>query len=128
MTFLGCKSIKNGQLYHFLDVRKSWERQVSKKFYNKCSENPRSQIVFRTDILQKLTLGAPDWIINGYYLILLDCSQPVTNKGISNHPGEKAKKRFQRHFDSHFLYGITIQEVRKEISKQFEQLMPTKYC
>ena len=24
--------------------------------------------------------------------------------------------------------GITIQEVRKEISKQFEQLMPTKYC
>ena len=24
--------------------------------------------------------------------------------------------------------GITIQEVREEISKQFEQLMPTKYC
>ena len=24
--------------------------------------------------------------------------------------------------------GITIHEVRKEISKQFEQLMPTKYC
>ena len=24
--------------------------------------------------------------------------------------------------------GITIQEVKKEISKQFEQLMPTKYC
>ena len=24
--------------------------------------------------------------------------------------------------------GISIHEVRKEISKQFEQLMPTKYC
>ena len=40
------KSVKNGQLYHFLDVRKSWERQAGKKFYNKCSENSRSQIVF----------------------------------------------------------------------------------
>ena len=30
-TFLGQKSIKNGQLYHFLDVRKSQERQASKK-------------------------------------------------------------------------------------------------
>ena len=27
----------------------------------KCSENSRSQIVFRTDIFRKLTLGAPDW-------------------------------------------------------------------
>ena len=32
----------------------------AEKFYNKCSENSRSQIVFRTDIFQKLTLGAPD--------------------------------------------------------------------
>ena len=30
-----------------------------KKFYNKCSENSRSQIVFRTDIFRKLSLGAP---------------------------------------------------------------------
>ena len=30
------------------------------KFYNKCSENSRSQIVFQTDIFRKLTLGAPD--------------------------------------------------------------------
>ena len=52
--------MKNGQLYHFLNVRKSQERQASKKFYNKCSENSRSQIVFRTDIFRKLTLGAPD--------------------------------------------------------------------
>ena len=42
---------------------KSQERQASKKFYNKCSENSRSQIVFRTDIFQKLTLGAPElWL------------------------------------------------------------------
>ena len=38
------------------------ERQASKKFYNKSSENSRSQIVFRTDIFRKLTLGAPEWI------------------------------------------------------------------
>ena len=49
-----------GNLYHFLGVQKSQEMQASKKFYNKCSENSRSQIVFRTDIFQKLTLGAPD--------------------------------------------------------------------
>ena len=34
--------------------------QEIKKFYNKCSENSRCQIVFRTDIFKKLTLGAPD--------------------------------------------------------------------
>ena len=33
---------------------------VSKKFYKNCSENSRSQIVFRTDIFRKLTLGAPE--------------------------------------------------------------------
>ena len=43
----------------FLNVRKSQERQASKKFYNKCSDNSRSQIVFRTDIFRKLSLGAP---------------------------------------------------------------------
>ena len=30
----------------FLDVQKSQEKQASKKFYNKCSENSISQIVF----------------------------------------------------------------------------------
>ena len=35
--------------------------QASKKFYNKCSENSRSQIVFRTDIFGKLALGAPEY-------------------------------------------------------------------
>ena len=38
---------------------RSQERHASKKFNNKCSENSRSQIVFRRDIFQKLTLGAP---------------------------------------------------------------------
>ena len=33
--------------------------------FNKCSENSRSQIVFRTDIFRKLSLGAPD-----YYMTL----------------------------------------------------------
>ena len=49
-----------GQLYHFLNVRKSQERQASKKFYTKCSENSRSQMVFGTDIFRKFTLGAPE--------------------------------------------------------------------
>ena len=44
----------------FLDVCKSYERQASKKFYNKCSKNSRPQIVFRKDIFRKLTLSAPD--------------------------------------------------------------------
>ena len=35
-------------------------RQASNKLYSKCSENSRSQIVFRTDIFRKLTLGVPD--------------------------------------------------------------------
>ena len=29
------------------------------EIYNKCSENSRSQIVFRTDISRKLKLGVP---------------------------------------------------------------------
>ena len=33
--------------------------QASKKFYNKFSKNSSSQVVFRTDIFRKLTLGAP---------------------------------------------------------------------
>ena len=39
-----------GNYIIFLNVRKSQEKQASKKFYNKCAENSRSQIVFRTDI------------------------------------------------------------------------------
>ena len=32
---------------------------ASKKFYNKCSENSSSQIVFRTDIFPKIVVGCP---------------------------------------------------------------------
>ena len=63
----------NGQLQQFLDVRKSQERQASKKRYDKCSENSRSQIVFRTDIFRKLSLGAP--VI---YVVPLLNGQPQT--------------------------------------------------
>ena len=34
--------------------------RASKKFYSKCFENSRSQIIIWTDIFQKLTLGAPE--------------------------------------------------------------------
>ena len=67
-----------GQLYHFLDVRKSLERQASKKFYNKYSENSRSQIVFRTDIFRKLSLGAPE-----IYIIAIKCANFSTFCAIS---------------------------------------------
>ena len=39
--------------------------QGSKKFYNKFSENSRSQIVYRTGIFRKLSLGAPDVCLDG---------------------------------------------------------------
>ena len=35
----------------------------SKKFYNKCSENSRSEIVFRTDIFPKIVVGCPCRVI-----------------------------------------------------------------
>ena len=35
------------------------ERQASKKFYNKFSENSRSQIVFRTGYFPKIDVGCP---------------------------------------------------------------------
>ena len=40
----------------------------------------------------------------------------------------KAKPRNRRQVLNATLAGISIHDVRKEISKQFEQLMPTKYC
>ena len=41
----------------------------------KCSENSRSQIVFRTDIFRKLTLGAPDiLLIKGVFYLLKEKS------------------------------------------------------
>ena len=51
-----------GNLFHFWgggfeNPRRG--RQAGKKFNNKCSENSRSETVFRTDIFEKLSLGAP---------------------------------------------------------------------
>ncbi|CAH3194107.1 unnamed protein product, partial [Porites evermanni] len=40
----------------------------------------------------------------------------------------KAKRRNRRQVLNATSAGISIHDVRKEISKQFEQLMPTKYC
>ena len=40
----------------------------------------------------------------------------------------KAKPRNRRRVLNVSSAGISIHDVRKEISKQFEQLMPTKYC
>ena len=60
------------------------------------------------------------WVINRYYLILLYCSQLKASATI--------RLRKRRNFSNDTSIGITIHEVRKEISKQFEQLMPTKYC
>ena len=64
----------------FGDVRKSQERQASKIFYNKCSENSRSQIVFRTDIFRKLPLGAP-----------VDLAKPKTSRQKQNTSRQKQK-------------------------------------
>ena len=36
--------------------------------------------------------------------------------------------RRRRHVLNDSLNSVTINDVRKEITKQFEQLMPTKYC
>ena len=44
----------------FENPRRGETRETSKKFWKKCSENSRSQIVFRTDIFRKLSLGVPD--------------------------------------------------------------------
>ena len=46
--------------YKIFEGLENPRRVGSKKFYNKCSENSRSQIVFRTDIFKKSSLGSPD--------------------------------------------------------------------
>ena len=65
------------------------------------------------------------WVINRYYLILLYCSQPVA---LPIQASATIRLRKRRNVSNDTSTGITIHEVRKEISKQFEQLMPTKYC
>ena len=67
--FKGKNLFKMGNYTIFLRCSKIRGEAGSKKFYNKCSENSRSQIVFRTDIFRKLTLGAPkspNALLNNY--------------------------------------------------------------
>ena len=57
--------------------------QASKKFYNKCSENSRSQIVFRTDIFRKLTLGASEILIISHFRVPQGfCIKPRLKVGV----------------------------------------------
>ena len=60
----------------FLDVRKSKERRASKKFYKKCPENSRSQIVFRTDIFATPPLVSPRNDVWRRTSILMTCHNP----------------------------------------------------
>ena len=84
----------------FLDVRKSWEGQTSKKFYNKCSENSRFQIVFRTDIFRKLTLGAPK---------RLACSMKASMSGLLMSHREKISSMW--HFQTVVLKTVLLRVV-----------------
>ena len=49
--------------------------QTSTKFNNKNFDNSRSQIVFRTDIFRKLSLGAP--VLWSHFHLIFSCSQGV---------------------------------------------------
>ena len=58
-------------------------------FRKKCSKNSRSQIVFRTDIFRKLTLGAPDCcyklyiktLLHAYFLVACRSAAAIIRKG-----------------------------------------------
>ena len=63
--FQGKNPLKTGNYTILGGGRKSQERQASKKFNNKCYENSRSQIIFRTDIFQNSSLGAPYVFLRG---------------------------------------------------------------
>ena len=66
-------------------------------------------------------------IIQCLIVIPLEMNSPlaVDESGESR---TKAKPRNRRQVLNATLAGISIHDVRKEISKLFEQLMPTKYC
>ena len=61
------------------------------EIYNKCSENYRSQIVFRTDIFRKLTLGAP--VAGVAWWFWLDALNNLGGRGQRNRV-EIARSRF----------------------------------
>ena len=54
--------------YTIFQMFESPRRGRQARNFTKCSENCRSQIVFRTDIFRKLTLGAPEVFV---YVLLL---------------------------------------------------------
>ena len=53
--------------------------------YNKCSENSRAQIVFRTDIFQNFTLGAPDYSDEEVIYNLKDSLELTAWQGFAQH-------------------------------------------
>ena len=53
----------------FLRCSKILGEVCRQEIYNKCSEKSRSPIVFRTDIFQKLTLGAAALMYNRQFII-----------------------------------------------------------
>ena len=66
-------------------------------------------------------------IIQCFIVIPLEMNSPLALDE-SGESRTKAKRRNRRQLFNATSAGISIHDVRKEISKQFEQLMPTKYC
>ena len=66
-------------------------------------------------------------IIQCFIVIPLEMNSPLALEE-SGESRTKAKPRNRRQVLNATSAGISIHDVRKEISKQFEQLMPTKYC
>ena len=66
-------------------------------------------------------------IIQCFIVIPLEMNSPLALDE-SGESRTKAKPRNRRRVLNVSSAGISIHDVRKEISKQFEQLMPTKYC
>ena len=53
----------------------------ARNFLNKCSENSRSQIILRTDIFRKLSLGTPD---NRHEVYQVNCSAVYQRKALAS--------------------------------------------
>ena len=54
------KNLLKMAIIPFFRCSKTLGESGKQEIYNKCSENSRYQIVFRKDIFQKLSLGAPE--------------------------------------------------------------------
>ncbi|CAH3171512.1 unnamed protein product [Porites lobata] len=66
-------------------------------------------------------------IVQCFIVIPVEMNSPLALEE-SGESRTKAKPRNRRQVLNATSAGISIHDVRKEISKQFEQLMPTKYC